>query len=267
MLTDRLENLLSAQGTTDIDAADKLLEFLKSELLRITNNDKSRTTILPEIDRLKRERSEIEEVLKVTGEQLSSSRKKRKLFKKQQNLKREISKVEAKLATLEFRLMIAKPHSALEVTKRRISRLESELTRIKNQHKISAQKLNWEIFPAEQNLSLAVRKFYVDSISRTNRGETIQFERLYRIIETFNPVQCFIGKNEFDGYIVFLLKQTNKVICDNPIVGNAIYILDGNWEKLSQQSKSELLDLEREHVKRVIHRGDWIVRIRKAISS
>ena len=101
---------------------------------------------------------------------------------------------------------------------------------------------------------------------QNNVAETIDFERLYQIIDTFNPVQCFVGKNEFDGYLVFLLKQTNKVICDNPVLGNAIYILDGDWKTLSQQSKSELLDLHRHNVRRIIHVGDWISRIRKAIS-
>ena len=145
-----------------------------------------------------------------------------------------------------------------------VLRLESELSTIKDsRHNINVALLNWKIIPADQNLSSAVKSSYLNSIVK--RGETVNIDRLYRIIETFKPIQCFIGKNEFDGYLVFLLERSSKVICDNPIVGNAVYILDGDWKNLSQQSKAELLDHHRDNVARVIHTGDWIWRIRQAI--
>lgn len=258
-LADRLEKMLST-NPIDIEAADSLLASIKSELSIITEPSESTRQILYQIDSLNKECSQLQEQLNLTQQGSSKIQRKRR---RQSRLKQEISKIEDKIARLSFQTM-PKLSSSIQVTKRRISRLESELSTIKDfRHNINVAQLNWKIIPADQNLSSAVKSSYLNSIVK--RGETVNIDRLYRIIETFKPIQCFIGKNEFDGYLVFLLERSSKVICDNPIVGNAVYILDGDWKNLSQQSKAELLDHHRDNVARVIHTGDWIWRIRQAI--
>jgi len=178
-------------------------------------------------------------------------------------LKLEMGNLEQKLAELNFQIK-PDPLSTVEITKRRVARLESELNKLKvGLRGIVSTQLNWDIFPSNQDIAMTLKSHFGESISK--RGGSIDFDRLYRIIECFKPVRCFIGKNEFDGYLVFLLQQTNKVICDNPMIGNAIYILDGDWEKLSQQSKSELLGSHKNIIRRIIHKGNWIDRLRCAV--
>lgn len=52
-------------------------------------------------------------------------------------------------------------------------------------------------------------------------------------------------------------------ICECPFVGNAAYVLNGDWRQLSRLTKRELLERSQE---RVVHSGDWKQRIALAVA-
>ena len=90
-------------------------------------------------------------------------------------------------------------------------------------------------------------------------------ERLL-FVRTFMPVECYVGSHEFDGYFAFTFSNTEKVLLENPIRGNAAYIIARNWKSLCQLTKSELLSQYRKDVDRVIHKGDWRYRLKILLS-
>ena len=64
--------------------------------------------------------------------------------------------------------------------------------------------------------------------------------------------------------MVFGFSYTESKLLENPAMGNAIYVLRSNWERLSRLSKDELLGLTDElqpEVRRIVHRGEWLVRL------
>ena len=260
-LVDELEAAVS-KTPLEVQAADSLLNRIKTEISILAQPSEADWAILSEIESLKTEGKQLHEQLAhMQRFPLGKKPRIRRRREKQVKLRQQIAKIEDRIARLSFH-MSTKVNPSLEITKRRTGRLETELNTLKR-HKMVFDKLNWELLPSSEGLLLAVKSVLISRVQ--NSGAKVDFERVSRIIEKFKPVQCFVGTNEFDGYFVFLLRNSNKVICDNPLFGNAVYILDGDWKELSQKSKRELLDYHRATVSRVIHAGDWIGRIRNVL--
>lgn len=97
------------------------------------------------------------------------------------------------------------------------------------------------------------------------RGSRIEWSRL-REIESLNPVRCYIGKNSWLGYVVFEFMNSQTVVMECPMEGNATYILTGNWVNMVSHTKAEIrIQFARNYTK-VVHKGDWLYRIRQALS-
>jgi chromosome segregation ATPase len=183
-LANRLEVLI-ADKSVDIESADNLLNLVKVELSKATLTE-STIPIIHEIERLNEIYSGLQGEQDNLNITLSQKRgKKRGLRNQVFKLKLEMDKLEQKLAELNFQIR-PDPLSTVEITKRRVARLESELRRLKiGLRGIFSTKLNWEIFPSNQDLAVALKSSYCESISK--RGGSIDFDRLYRIIEYFKP--------------------------------------------------------------------------------
>jgi hypothetical protein len=87
-----------------------------------------------------------------------------------------------------------------------------------------------------------------------------------KAVMSYNPAKCYVGIDKFDGYIVFLFTHTKRIALECPKIGNAIYIIEGDWRTLCRLSKWELLNSRSKHyVIRIIHRGEWRTRLRAAL--
>jgi hypothetical protein len=80
---------------------------------------------------------------------------------------------------------------------------------------------------------------------------------------SLRPKQVYVGQEHFDGYFVFLFARSSKVLLENPIEGNAAYIIFRNWQHLSTLTKAELL--ARKDCRRIIHSGEWKHAIKEAL--
>ena len=74
-----------------------------------------------------------------------------------------------------------------------------------------------------------------------------------------------MGKDGWEGYVVFGFADSSRVVLECPIEGNATYILSGDWQIAVGHSKQYLRDKCPEFCGRVFHRGDWLNRIRLAL--
>ncbi|HEX3678258.1 MAG TPA: hypothetical protein VHU90_00905, partial [Galbitalea sp.] len=70
-------------------------------------------------------------------------------------------------------------------------------------------------------------------------------------------LQKYIGYKFGDDFVAF----------ENPRIGNALYLLYGNWEELSQLSRTELLSSRQGEFDRIIHSARWFDQLRKAVYS
>jgi hypothetical protein len=95
-------------------------------------------------------------------------------------------------------------------------------------------------------------------------GRRIDESRLVKIA-SLKPVLCYTGKESWYGYVVFTFKNSNRVVLECPVEGNAIYILSANWKELVSRTKAEIRQDHAARYKKVVHKGDWLDRIRQAL--
>jgi hypothetical protein len=89
-------------------------------------------------------------------------------------------------------------------------------------------------------------------------------ERLL-LVRGLAPLECYVGSDEFEGYFAFTFAGTERALLEHPIRGNAVYIIERDWRSLCQLPKYELLTEYGHEVGRVIHRGDWELRLRRLL--
>jgi len=127
------------------------------------------------------------------------------------------------------------------------------------------EKLPWRMLPPPQPGENGLAKMLTDirTIFPGVRFEEARLEFAYHL----GPVHIYVGLGEFEGYLAFLFSQTNRVLLDCPMSGNAAYIFREDWRILSRLSKTELLNYHSPEVERVIHDpdGHWRFRIRACL--
>jgi hypothetical protein len=84
-------------------------------------------------------------------------------------------------------------------------------------------------------------------------------------IGSLNPARCHIGKESWLGYVVFEFTDTDRVILECPIEGNATYILSGDWKETVYHTKAELRFEFIGRYQRIVHKGDWLLRVCDAL--
>jgi hypothetical protein len=74
-----------------------------------------------------------------------------------------------------------------------------------------------------------------------------------------------VGVGGFKDYVVFGFTEKDKYVLESPSLGNATYVLDGNWQEVSVLTKKEIIE-EGLHEERVIHNRSWPRRVRQIVS-
>lgn len=95
----------------------------------------------------------------------------------------------------------------------------------------------------------------------------IDYSRLKRIQKSLCPSYVHVGRDGFEGYVVYGFNSTNWVILECPVYGNATYILKDNWQTISRLSKWEA---RQEHSNQVIvirHTESWFSRLLAQLKS
>ena len=128
----------------------------------------------------------------------------------------------------------------------------------------------WEILPAgerESNLRLILSSMRPQTAEALEDLEARANER-YDFFESLSPRNLVRGTGGMGGYLGALINDA-LVVFENLRPGNGTYILFGDWETQSQRTKTDLLTngSEGEDYIRVIHSGDWQLRIRNLVAS
>ena len=131
-------------------------------------------------------------------------------------------------------------------------------------------QVRWEILPAgerESNLRKILSSMRPTSQDSQEALEQRANER-YDFLESLSPRNIVRGTGGMGGYIGALINDA-LVVFENLHPGNGTYILFGDWETQSQRTKTDLLTngSEGEDYIRVIHSGDWQLRIRNLVAS
>lgn len=71
-------------------------------------------------------------------------------------------------------------------------------------------------------------------------------------VESLEPINRLIGTSGLQRYIGYQFGP-DFVAFENPRVGNALYVLRGDWEALSKLSRTELLASRQGEFDRITH--------------
>lgn len=159
------------------------------------------------------------------------------------------SKVFGGIAELDFKLKI-------------IERLKQDIKR-KSVNGFIIRNVHWTILPPDRDQFEELRNYY--SVYEAAKDDVrIDYDRIKKTLG-LKPRFIYRGANEFSGYCAYLFSMMNGAVLECPVVGNAIYVIEGDWRQLSKMTKSQLLTNQRERVTRIVHAGDWFFSLREHI--
>lgn len=119
--------------------------------------------------------------------------------------------------------------------------------------------VNWDIFPPGTKFHEAI-----NSSGISNKAEVKILKERYDFLSQYNHKHVIKGKKGLKGYFGFVL-GSDLVVFDNIKSGNALFILEDNWEVLSKQTKEQLS--KNPKVKRVIHNEGWSKELSKILKN
>lgn len=125
------------------------------------------------------------------------------------------------------------------------------------------QNVSWDFLPdgtAEEMREAIVRKF---GGSAPPQEIEIMIDRLEKV-QSLAPEKRLVGSSGLQRYIGYMFGE-DFVAFENPRVGNALYLMYGDWESLSQLSRSRLLASREGDFDRIIHTARWFERLRLAV--
>lgn len=125
------------------------------------------------------------------------------------------------------------------------------------------QIVSWDFLPdgtVEELREAVVRKF---GGSAPPPEIEIMIDRLEKV-QSLEPEKRLVGTSGLQRYIGYQFGD-DFVAFENPRVGNALYLLYGDWESLSQLSRSQLLASREGDFDRIIHTARWFERLRLAV--
>jgi hypothetical protein len=142
-------------------------------------------------------------------------------------------------------------------TKKILKRILEDLDRVISNGGIVFDKVAWQILPPGESISISVNR-YLTAVRARHPSRRFDSSRITRVT-SLRPSKAYVGQGEFDGYVVFLFDRSPQAVLECPWVGNALYLLSGNWTELSKLPKSTLLDNHHRQVRRIIHDegGSW----------
>lgn len=127
-------------------------------------------------------------------------------------------------------------------------------------------RLNWEVLPKGKLPWAQLQRHLRPVIERQPEGNRVVIDKRHEAISAFDPEFVAIGQGGFDGYVIFGFPSKSLYILESTQVNNATYVLDRDWEELSNMTKAELLNNDL-HKERLIHRENWFVALNRVLNS
>jgi hypothetical protein len=134
------------------------------------------------------------------------------------------------------------------------------------EQEVIAKRVSWRLLPPGEHPFEKILSHY-ESLNR-KYGDDLQIdiERL-KSVHSLCPEAIYVGTDEFERYIVFYFQEAKTAVLECPVVGNATYIIRGDWERLSRLSKKELLESYHDNVARLVHVGDWLYKLKCKVNA
>jgi hypothetical protein len=125
------------------------------------------------------------------------------------------------------------------------------------------RRLPWHVLPPGELSATTLHQHY-HRLQQQNPCVRYEIERINKAF-SLHPDQCYVGRDEFEGYIILTFAHTPKALLECPVFGNAIYIINSDWKRLSSKTKQELLTNHSGEITKIVHKGDWFTRVKRRL--
>lgn len=122
--------------------------------------------------------------------------------------------------------------------------------------KVKQVVVNWDILPKGEYPWSTVKKTLGDLTKGHTKTRTEMMLRNCEAIYAKQPDFVAYGRSGFKGYVVLGFAKRNLYILESVVPNNATYVLENDWEAISQLSKADILSQEL-HKERIIHSENW----------
>jgi len=131
--------------------------------------------------------------------------------------------------------------------------------------KLVTEYMSWKLLPKGEWFFRHLSNHF-RHLNSTKKWKNNFFDetRLQKIEKNLYPNKCFIGKDEFEGYVVYCFDWTGNVVLECPIYGNAIYIIkqgNSSWQEIAKATKWEARTKYSHQVKIINHSKTWLERL------
>lgn len=131
----------------------------------------------------------------------------------------------------------------------------------------ASERLPFTLLPPGEYTFHKIIEHYRKIASASHFGwaeHKVDWKRL-EAIEALNPSKYYVGKDGWTGYVIFAFQWSDKGVLECPREGNAIYVLRGDWRAMVTHSKGELREEYQHLCQKIVHKGEWLNRIRQAL--
>lgn len=127
------------------------------------------------------------------------------------------------------------------------------------------RRVNWRILPEGEYPFSRIREELKPVINRNKPGNRSFVNKRLERLNSFKPEYTVLGQNGFAGYVVMAYPDRNLYVLESVIYGNATYVLDKDWQSVSQLTKAEILHASL-HKQRIVHLRSWFFKVKKLFS-
>jgi len=127
------------------------------------------------------------------------------------------------------------------------------------------RRIPWEILRPGHHTNKEIETYLDQVVSNSPKGKQNMYRRNIDKLRRKKPEIIAVGTAGFSGYLVFYYPAKKIAILESLMPNNATYILDKNWEQISNYTKTQVLS-QNMHVDRIFHCDTWDNRIDEYIS-
>ena len=121
--------------------------------------------------------------------------------------------------------------------------------------RVPVRRLNWEILPAGELPWDRLWPSLEPIMEKLKPRKRLPVRKHLDAIRRYGPKFCAVGNGGFSGYLVFGFEDLGLYVFESVWYGNATYVVERDWQRLSQLTKAEILD-EDLHKARIVHRTE-----------
>jgi hypothetical protein len=127
------------------------------------------------------------------------------------------------------------------------------------------KRLQWDILPAGECPWDKAKIIVLKRTEHLEEKDKKVIEHRMKIISRRKPDFLATGRAGFSGYFVYGFKDQDVYVLESMELDNATYVFNSEWEKISQLTKSQIINSDLPH-DRIIHNKKWNLSVGHAIS-